>query len=252
MSASEVVGECAVGTVRRYRIGAPDGVELDVLDLGATVQRLFLSGGDGVRRNVVLGHLAPQEYLDSTAYVGATIGRHANRIAAGRFTLDGTAHQVGAHDNGNHLHGGPDGFDRRLWRVSDHVADAVRLELDSPDGDQGFPGNVHAVVTYLVGGDAVRIVLEATTDAPTLVNLTNHSYFSLEGDEPGASILEHRLRVPAGTWTPVDDVAVPLGEDAAVDGTPLDLRAGRRLGRRAGRRARPAAGRDRPQPDARR
>ncbi len=212
-----------------HHIGSPEGVELDVLDQGATAQRLFVTGGDGVRRNVLLGHRTPREYLDSTAYLGATVGRHANRIAGGRFVLDGTPHQVGAHDRGNSLHGGPDGFDRRPWRVSHHDAESVRLELDSPDGDQGFPGHVHAGVTYAVTGETVRIALEATTDAPTLVNLTNHSYFCLEGDEPGASILEHRLRVPASRWTPVDAESIPLGDDAAAEGTPFDLRAGPRI-----------------------
>ena len=211
------------------RIGGPDGVELDVLPLGATVQRLLVTGGDGVRRNVVLGHRTAEEYLDSTDYLGAVVGRYANRVAQGRFTLDGVEHQVGVNDRGNHLHGGPDGFDRREWSVVRHDADRLDLALESPDGDQGYPGRLRAEASYVVEGDVVRLTLRATTDAATIVNLTSHTYFCLAGDEAGASVLDDTLRVPAEQWTPVDAQAIPTGGEEPVDGTPFDLRGGPRL-----------------------
>ncbi|WP_019144484.1 aldose epimerase family protein [Aeromicrobium massiliense] len=215
--------------VRVLRIGSEPGPVVDVLTLGATVHRLEVTGGDGERRNVVLGHPDVAERLASTDYVGGTIGRYANRIAAGRFTLDGREVRVGAHDRGNSLHGGPDGFDRRLWDVVAHTPDAVELRLVSPDGDQGFPGTVTATVRYAVEGDAVTVAMTAVTDAPTVVNLTNHAYVNLAGEGAG-TIDEHLLQVDADAYTPVDPTGIPLGEHEAVEGTPFDLRIARLVG----------------------
>jgi aldose 1-epimerase len=204
-------------------IGRAPGIELQVLDLGATLHRLDVTGGDGVRRNIVLGHPTPEDYLDSTFYLGGTIGRYANRIAAGRFVLDGSEVAVGTHDRGNHLHGGPDGFDRRVWSIERHDDTSVELALISPDGDQGFPGEVRATVTYTVSGDQVDIVMTATTSAPTVVNMTNHAYLNLAGEGSG-TVDGHELSVAAQRYTPVDDTGIPLGDHAPVDGTPFDLR----------------------------
>ncbi|MFC6341277.1 aldose epimerase family protein, partial [Nocardioides hankookensis] len=163
------------------------------------------------------------ERLASSDYVGGTIGRYANRIAGGRFVLDGREVVVGVHDRGNSLHGGPDGFDRRLWDVVEHGPDEVALGLVSPDGDQGFPGEVSVLVRYRVDGDAVRVDMEATTDAPTVLNLTNHAYFNLDGEGAG-TVDDHLLMVAADEFTPVDATGIPLGEHAPVAGTPFDLR----------------------------
>lgn len=209
--------------VHALTIGAAPGPVVEVLTLGATVHRLEVAGADGERRNVVLGHASVAERLASTSYVGGTIGRYANRIAGGRFPLDGREVVVGTHDRGHSLHGGPDGFDRRLWEVVEHTADEVVLTLVSPDGDQGFPGTVSVLVRYRVVGDTVRVEMQATTDAPTVVNLTNHAYFHLDGEGAG-TIDEHLLRVPADEFTPVDAASIPLGGHAPVDGTPFDLR----------------------------
>ena len=197
---------------------------LEVLDLGAVTHALWVTGGDGVRRNVLLGHATAQERLDSTHYLGATVGRYANRIRGGRFTIDGTPYEVRTADRGNSLHGGPDGFDRRTWEVLEATDDAATLRLVSPDGDQGFPGEVAAQVTYTVSGDTVRIELSATTAAPTPVNLTNHAYLDLAGEGSGRA-LEQVLQVAADTYLRVDETGIPL-EGPAVDvaGTPLDLR----------------------------
>ncbi|WP_197025998.1 aldose epimerase family protein [Nocardioides sp. URHA0020] len=212
-------------------IGSPPGPVLEVLTLGATVHRLEVAGEDGVRRNVVLGHATVADRLASGDYLGGTIGRYANRIAHGRFAIDGGEVRVGTHDRGHSLHGGPDGFDRRTWEVVAHDADEVVLELVSPDGDQGFPGELAVRVAYRVDGDTVRVDLAATTDAPTVVNLTNHAYFNLDGAGSG-TIDDHVLTVPADLFTPVDDTGIPLGDHAPVDGTPFDLRRPARLGER--------------------
>ena len=215
--------------VRLLTVGSAPGPVVDVLTLGATVHRLVVTGGDGVRRNVVLGHADAAERLASGDYVGGTIGRYANRIAAGRFELEGREVVVGTHDRGHSLHGGPDGFDRRVWDVVSHDRDEVVLGLVSPDGDQGFPGAVTARVTYRVVGQAVQVVMEATTDATTVVNLTNHAYLNLDGEGAG-TIDDHVLTVPADDYSPVDATGIPLGHHAPVEGTPFDLREATSIG----------------------
>jgi galactose mutarotase-like enzyme len=215
--------------VHRLVLGSAPGAVLHLLTLGATVHRLEVTGGDGQRRNVVLGHPAPADYLASTYYIGGTIGRYANRIAGGRFPLDGAETQVGAHDRGNQLHGGPDGFDRRLWTVLEQSEGHAVLGLESPDGDQGFPGALSTRVRFEVYGDRVRMSFEATTDATTVVNLTSHAYFNLDGDGAG-TIDDHVLTLHADEYTPVDPTGIPLGEHAPVTGTPFDFRAPTRLG----------------------
>jgi aldose 1-epimerase len=215
--------------VRRLRLGRAPGPVLSVLDLGATVQGLAVTCGDGERREVVLGQGSAEDYLASTDYLGSTVGRYANRIAAGRFPLDGQEVQVGVNDRGNHLHGGPDGFDGRLWQVEEHSDSHARLTLESPDGDQGFPGTLLASVRYDVLEDRVVIALEARTDAPTVVNLTNHAYLNLDGVGRG-TVDDHELTVHADEYTPVDADGIPLGDHATVTGTPFDLREATRLG----------------------
>ena len=203
------------------RLGQAPGPTVTLLTLGAMLHRLEVLGGDGRRHDVVLGHLDVATYLASTYYLGGVIGRYANRIADGHFELDGRTVRVPANDRGHALHGGPDGFDRRLWEVLEHRADRAVLRLVSPDGDMGFPGTVEATATYEVTAGSVRLVLEATTDAPTVVNLTSHAYFNLDG---AGTVESHRLWVPADRWTPVDEDAIPRGVHEPVDGTPFDLR----------------------------
>ena len=215
--------------VRALTIGSAPGPVVDVLTLGATVHRLEVGCGDGTRRNVVLGHPDSVERLASGDYVGGTIGRYANRIAGGRFELDGREVAVGVHDRGNSLHGGPDGFDRRVWDVVEHSSDEVVLSLVSPDGDQGFPGTVEALVRYRVDGARVAVTMEATTDATTVVSLTNHAYLNLDGEGAG-TIDDHLLTVAAGRYTPVDETGIPVGDHSSVEATPFDLRTPTLLG----------------------
>jgi aldose 1-epimerase len=215
--------------VRRIVLGAPPGPVLTLLDLGATVQSLEVLCGDGLRRDVVLGQESPEQYLESTDYLGATVGRYANRIARGRFRLDGTEVVVGTHDRGNHLHGGPDGFDRRTWEIAAHTDTHAELVLVSPDGDQGFPGTVRAAVRFEVAGDEVRVDLTASTDATTVVNLTSHAYFNLDGTGAG-TVDDHELTVEADEYTPADRTGIPLGSHAPVSGTAFDFRTPARIG----------------------
>lgn len=230
MTTDRVYGEMPDGrAVRLLTIGTAPGPVVEVLALGATVHRLEVSGGDGVRRNVVLGHPDVAERLSSGNYVGGTIGRYANRIASGRFQLDGEVVDVATHDRGNSLHGGPDGFDVRVWEVVEHSTDAVVLKMVSPDGDQGFPGAVSARVGYRVHGDTVSVTMRATTDAVTVVNMTNHAYLNLDGEGAG-TVDDHLLRVDADLYTPVDATGIPIGDHEAVAGTPFDFRDSRLLG----------------------
>jgi len=209
-------------------IGGAGAPELHLLRHGATVHRLLVTGGDGVRRDVTIGLPGPAELLASSDYLGGTIGRYANRIAGGRFELDGHQVEVATHDRGNHLHGGPEGFDRRTWDVVSRDADEVRLRLVSPDGDQGFPGEVTAEAAFSVsGGNTVSLELTAVTTRPTVVNLTSHAYFNLDGE---GSVDDHLLAVPASSYTPVDATGIPYGDHAPVDGTPFDLRVPTRVG----------------------
>ena len=198
-------------------IGEPPGPVLELLDLGATVRRLVVDG-----RDVVLGYATPAEYLASTSYVGGTIGRYANRIAGGRFELDGREIWVAANDRGHHLHGGPDGFDRRTWDVVEQGPTHAVLRIVSPDGDAGFPGELTATARFEVLEDRVAIDLTASTDAPTVVSLTSHAYFDL-GDD-------HQLTIPAQQYTPVDATGIPVGGHAPVAGTPYDFRTARTIG----------------------
>jgi aldose 1-epimerase len=208
-------------------VGGAPGPELHLLTLGATMHRLVVTGGDAIRRDVGVGLPGPAELLASTDYLGGIIGRYANRIAAGRFELDGEQHSVGTHDRGNHLHGGPDGFDRRVWDVVTRTADAVRLRLVSPDGDQGFPGELTTEATFSVAPCSVELELSAVTTRPTVVNLTSHAYLNLD---PGGSVDDHLLTVAASAYTPVDDTGIPLGGHGQVTGTPFDLRVPARVG----------------------
>jgi len=204
----------------------PDGTTASILDWGATLRDLVVPLADGTRRRVVLGYQRPQDYRANPAYLGAIVGRHANRIAGGRFALDGRSHQLTLNEDGRtHLHGGSVGFSHQPWRIAGRTAASVTLALTSPDGDQGYPGTVNATCTYTLAAPATLVVeLSATTDAPTPVNLAHHSYFTLA---EGADARAHSLQLGAAHYTPVDAGQIPTGDIAAVAGTPFDFRAGR-------------------------
>ncbi|GAA2890138.1 aldose 1-epimerase [Aminobacter niigataensis] len=200
---------------------AADGIEARVLTFGATLADLTVTTPAGPR-SVILGFNDLDGYLAHGGYFGAIAGRCANRIAGGRFSLDGVQHQVDVNEAGRtHLHGGGEGFYRRNWTVVDASENSVLLGLTSPDGDQGYPGKVIVTCRYLLDKGRLRIALGGRTDAPTLMNLAAHAYFNLGGS---GSILDHRLKIAAEAYTPVDAASIPTGEVLAVDDTVFDFR----------------------------
>lgn len=204
------------------------GIELEVLTVGAAVRRLRVGEGEAAV-DVVLGHADPQTYRFAGGYLGAVVGRVANRLAGGRFTVEGEAFEVATNEGGTTLHGGFEGFDRMPWAVEEVGVSHVRLALTSPDGDNGFPGRVDVTVTYAVSPGEVRIDYTASSDRPTPFNVTNHTYFQLDGEGSGP-VDDHVLDVAASGFTPTDAALVPTGEVRPVDGTPFDLREPRRVG----------------------
>lgn len=202
------------------------GTEAHLTDFGATLVALHLRDRDGEVADVVLGFDDVSGYeSDSNQYFGSTVGRVANRVALGRFTLDGRTYQLATNNDPNHLHGGDRGYSHRMWTAEPHAGvAAVTFRLTSEDGDEGYPGQVDAEVTYtLTEDDEVVVEYRATADQPTPVNLTHHSYFNLAG-AGSPSVLDHTLQVGATRYTPTDDTLIPTGELAPVEGTPLDFR----------------------------
>ena len=216
--------------VTRHQVG--DGtLTLGVLDLGATVQSLLVADHAG-SVPVVLGFDSADGYVAAADdCFGGVAGRFANRIRGGELELDDVRHRLSVNDRGNALHGGADGFHRRLWEVESADESQVRLTLTSPDGDQGFPGRVRVAVTYTVTNCEVRIDYAATADAVTVVNLTNHAYFNLAGAGSG-SVEGHELVVDADLYTVTDGVQIPTGAVAGVEGTPFDFRRPHTIGER--------------------
>ncbi len=218
--------------VSRYTLGRPGGLQLRVLDLGAVVQELWVPDREGRLANVVLGFADIDGYVEAAGdFYGAVVGRFANRIAGAELELDGTTYRLAASDGPHTLHGGAEGFHRRLWEVDRADDTSMTLSLLSPDGDQGFPGNLHATVSYEVTEDEVRIGYTARSDAPTVVSLTQHAHFNLAGEGSG-SAEDHLLQVSAGRYTPVGSDLIPTGELEDVAGTPFDLREPLPIGKR--------------------
>jgi aldose 1-epimerase len=215
--------------VDRFVLGG-GALQVAVLAYGGIIQSVLVPDRDGRLDDVVLGFDDLAGYLGSPTYFGATIGRYANRIAGGRFTLAGVEHQLPVNDGPTCLHGGTVGFDKHLWSVQESSSrESVRLSHVSPDGDMGFPGQLTATVTFTVHGSDLRIDYTARTDRPTVVNLTNHSYFNLAGAGSG-SVHDHEVRLLASRFTPVDEVLIPTGALAAVAGTPMDFASNRSIG----------------------
>lgn len=203
-------------------------LQASVLTLGAIIRDLKVDG-----QTVVLGFEDLQSYLHHSPYFGAVAGRCANRIAGARMTIDGQEHQLDVNERGRHqLHGGARGFSRRVWQLEQSDKASVLLKLVSEDGDMGYPGRVEVLLRYtLTGTGALRMKITATTDRTTPVNLTQHSYFNLDGS---ATILDHTLEIAADSYLPVDEDLIPTGEVRKVAWTPYDFQDGRKLRRRAG------------------
>jgi aldose 1-epimerase len=232
-----VFGQADGKEVEIYTLTNAHGIEARISSYGATLVSLKTPDRDGHLKNIVLGFERLDGYLaDGVPYYGATIGRYANRIAKGRFSLDGIGYQLPLNDGPNSLHGGRRGFDKRVWST-DKVGSAqnsLRLSYVSAAGEEGYPGELTAHVTYRLGeDDSLEIDFEATTTAPTPVNLANHAYFNLTGD-PNRPIVEHTLQINAEAFTPVDATLIPTGEAHAVAGTPFDFRHAASIGSRIG------------------
>src|SRR4051795_10903460 len=248
VAAGSIAASANAATARREPFGAlPDGTPVEsvvltsangvsarIMTLGATLQSL--SGPDrlGHFSDVTLGYDDARSYVEHPNFWGQTIGRYANRIANGRFALDGKTYQLTQNDKTNSLHGGTVGFDKRNWQVVD-VSDKgglakVALRLVSPAGDQGYPGSLTVTATYTLDDrGSLTIDMDASTDAPTIVNLTNHALFNLAGEGALGGAMTHRLTVPAHRYTPVSAALIPTGELRPVAGTPFDLTGGRIL-----------------------
>jgi aldose 1-epimerase len=206
-------------------------IEVRVMAFGANLVSIKAPDRAGKLADIVLGYDTLEGYLnDIKTYLGAIVGRYGNRIAMGRFSLDGKTHQIPANNGTNALHGGPVGFDRYVWQ-SQESPNGVEFTHMSPDGDMGFPGTLTAKVKYTLEGSTLRIDYSATTDRATVLNLTNHAYFNLRGDDQG-NILGHQLKLNADRYTPVDAALIPTGELAPVAGTPLDFRTPQVVGTR--------------------
>jgi aldose 1-epimerase len=222
--------------VEAVELSNSQGMSVRILALGASIQQLLVPDRNGKPGDVVLGYATAQQYLDQPQYFGATVGRYANRIAAGKFSLDGKQYQLEANDGPNHLHGGKRGFDKVLWKIesvsSGSPARAV-LTYTSPDGEGGYPGTLKVTATYsLSERNELSIEYRATTDQPTIVNITNHSYFNLAGEAERSDVMNHRLTLFASSYTPVDATLIPTGERRSVAGTPFDFRQPHAIGER--------------------
>lgn len=203
----------------------------EVLTFGATLRSLFVPDRNGVLRDVVLGYDTLHEYEGQDGYLGATIGRFANRISKGRFVLNGKLYTVAVNNGENHLHGGIRGFSHRIWSIESAAPDQVTLTLLSKDGDEGYPGSMSVRVTYALVGASLAIRYEAVSDSDTLCNLTNHSYFNLSGHS-GGPIFDQEIMINARYYTPTDAQSIPTGVLAPVAETPMDLRSFTGIGSR--------------------
>ena len=231
-------GAMSDGTVvERVTLRGADGFEAAIINFGAALQTLKVPDRAGRAEDIVLGHDDLAGYLAQRRYFGATIGRYANRIAGARFMLDGTPADLDANNGANMLHGGLGGFDRKLWRIAEideGPEPAVVLSTTSPHGEGGFPGQLEVRAIYRLSGPTeLSLTYEAVTDRPTLVSLTNHSFFNLNGALSGIDVLDHRLTIPAGHYLAIDDASIPLpGPPRPVDDTPFDFRTATAIGAR--------------------
>jgi len=227
--------------VEAYTITSAGGLQVSAITYGGIVTSLEAPDAEGRLEDVVLGFDELEGYLseayrESGPYFGAIIGRYGNRIAEGRFTLDGTSYQLATNDGPNHLHGGEKGFDQRVWNADSFERPdeaGVTFRYTSSAGEEGYPGRLDVEVTYtLTGAGALIIDYRATTTAATPVNLTNHSYFNLSGEGSGDDILDHRVLINADRFTPVGPTRIPTGERRPVAGTPFDFREPTAIGAR--------------------
>ena len=221
--------------VALYTLTNANGMVVTVSEWGAAVQSIVVPDRDGNLEDIVLGYPSLEGYLGDATYQGYTIGRYGNRIGKGQFTIDGQTYQVTQNDGENSLHGGTLGFHKKLWSseiVKQEGAVGVAMSLSSPDGEEGYPGNIDVKATFTLNDqNELKIAYEGTTDKPTILNMTHHMYYNLTGDYKN-SILDHELRIAADTITPVDNQLIPTGEYMLVDSTSFDFQTATAIGAR--------------------
>ena len=236
--AREMFGRLPDGrAVERVTLRGMHGFEAHIITYGATLQALFVPDAEGRSEDVVLGHADLAGYLGMRKFFGATVGRYANRIANARFVLDGAEVRLAANNGPHALHGGLEGFDRKLWQiveVEDGAEPMVTLAYGSADGEESYPGRLDVRLTYrLIGPAELSLAFTAKADRPTICNLTNHTFFNLNGAASGESILDHRLTIAADHFLAIDPGAIPLREPPRdVAGTPFDFRTATAIGAR--------------------
>lgn len=233
-SSGVAFGRTAEGHAARLFTLESDVLRVGVTDLGGRLVSIEAPDRAGRRDHVLLGFDDAATFASASGGFGGLLGRYANRIAGGRFSLDGQVFSLARNEGTTTLHGGPAGFHHLVWTVASAAPDRLVLTHRSPDGDQGFPGEVLATATYALDGDTLSLTLEATTTRPTIVNLSTHPYFNLAGPET-ADMLDHTLEIPAELFLPIDEYSIPTGEIRPVGGTPFDFRAPARLGARVAR-----------------
>lgn len=217
-----------------YVLENKNGMKAYISDFGATLVRLFVPDSEGTLIDVVHGYDDAAGYERGDGGFGATVGRNANRIGGASVEINGVKYELEKNDNGNNLHSGYDYYQKRMWEVEKKETDKIALKLHSPDGDQGYPGALDMHVTYgLDDENTLNIHYEAVPDADTIINMTNHSYFNLNGHDSG-TVLGHTVTLYADAFTPADAQSIPTGEIADVTGTPMDFRAGKTLGEEIG------------------
>jgi aldose 1-epimerase len=216
-----------------FTLSNDQGMSVAITNYGGAITSIRVPDREGNVDDVVLGYETLEEYAKNPRYLGCLVGRHANRIALGKFSLNGINYQLAQNNGANHLHGGPKGFDKKIWKPSETEGNdsvSLRLEYTSVAGEENYPGNLSVDVTYvLYGENAFGIEYHATTDADTIVNLTNHSYFNLAGS---GDILQHELTINADSFTPVSKDLIPTGEIRSVQDSPMDFRARTSIGAR--------------------
>lgn len=214
-----------------YSMKNGNGMEAAVTDYGASLVKVLVPDKDKKIQDVVLGYDSAIGYEKGDVYLGASVGRVANRIGGASFELDGKIFELTANDNGNSLHGGREFYNKRMWEVTGAEDNSVTFTIHSPDGDQGYPGNAEISITYeLTEDNEIKIQYHSVPDKDTLFNLTNHSYFNLSGHASG-SVLEQEVMIAADVFTKADEESIPTGELVSVEGTPMDFRDYKAIGK---------------------
>ncbi len=240
---TKIWGELDGRPVRQFGLLNAAGTEFWVSELGETLTNLLLADRAGRRNDIVLGFATPREQREGATYFGATVGRYGNRIRRGRFSLDGEERRLACNEGANHLHGGVKGFDKQMWLPLDASPDALRFGLVSPDGDEGFPGELIASASFQLGeDDSLSIVMTAAVSKPCPVNMVHHSYWNLAGHGSG-TVLDQQLQILADFYTPADEELMPTGEIRSIADTPYDFAQPKPIGRDMGKVVNNGAGR---------